>query len=133
MSVKDWRTPSVTVTALSPYAVGVLRGDNLAAAFFKCLLVTSYTSLRGGLALDIRQNNNLSALTNLLGYILAALICSVLVRRADKGFRLIKIGVNRQNRNLCPGQCISIWSACSGAIAIASHISAFTMVSTMFS
>ena len=76
--------------SLVAYAVGVLRGDNLAAAFFKCLLVTSYTSLRGGLALDIRQNNNLTALTDLLGYILAALVSSVLVRRADKGFRLIE-------------------------------------------
>ena len=36
--------------SLVAYAVGVLRGDNLAAAFFKCLLVTGYTSLRGGLA-----------------------------------------------------------------------------------
>ena len=28
------------------------------------------------------------------------------MRRADKGFRLIKIGVDRQNRNLCTSQCI---------------------------
>ena len=73
------------------------------------LFVTSYTSLRGGLALDIRQNNNLSALTDLLGYILAALICSVLVRRTDKGLRLIEIGVDRQNRNLAQSVHFAIW------------------------